>query len=108
MVGHTGNFNAAIKACEVVDTEVSKITECAINNGYDIIITSDHGNSEKMINDDGSSHTYHTKNLVPFILISDKKNIKLRNGKLGDIAPTILNLMGIEIPNEMTGKSLIN
>ena len=108
MVGHTGNFNAAIKACEVVDTEVSKITECAINNGYDIIITSDHGNSEKMINDDGSSHTYHTKNLVPFILISDKKNIKLRNGKLGDIAPTILDLMGIEIPNEMTGKSLIN
>ena len=108
MVGHTGNFNAAIKACEVVDTEVSKITEYAINNGYDIIITSDHGNSEKMINDDGSSHTYHTKNLVPFILISDKKNIKLRNGKLGDIAPTILDLMGIEIPNEMTGKSLIN
>ena len=108
MVGHTGNFNAAIKACEVVDTEVSKITDCAINNGYDIIITSDHGNSEKMINDDGSSHTYHTKNLVPFILISDKKNIKLRNGKLGDIAPTILDLMGIEIPNEMTGKSLIN
>tara|TARA_Y100000768_G_scaffold236543_1_gene178910 strand:- start:509 stop:2005 length:1497 start_codon:yes stop_codon:yes gene_type:complete len=108
MVGHTGNFNAAIKACEVVDTEVSKITECAINNGYDIIITSDHGNSEKMINDDGSSHTYHTKNLVPFILISDKKKIKLRNGKLGDIAPTILDLMGIEIPNEMTGKSLIN
>ncbi len=108
MVGHTGNFNAAIKACEVVDTEVSKITECAINNGYDIIITSDHGNSEKMINDDGSSHTYHTKNLVPFILISDKKNIKLRNGRLGDIAPTILDLMGIEIPNEMTGKSLIN
>ena len=108
MVGHTGNFTAAIKACEVVDKEVSKITDCAINNGYDIIITSDHGNSEKMINDDGSPHTYHTKNLVPFILVSDKKNIKLKNGKLGDIAPTILDIMGLEIPSEMTGKSLIS
>ena len=79
----------------------------AKNKGYDIIVTSDHGNSEKMINNDRSPHTYHTTNLVPFILISDKKNLHLNDGKLGDIAPTILDLMKIGIPKEMTGCSLL-
>jgi len=107
MVGHTGDFNAAVKACEVVDIEVSKIVDSAKKMGYTILITADHGNAEIMINPDGSPHTYHTTNLVPFILISENRNFKLQDGKLGDIAPTILDLMNIPPPLEMTGFSLV-
>jgi 2,3-bisphosphoglycerate-independent phosphoglycerate mutase len=107
MVGHTGDFNAAVKACEVVDIEVSKIVDSAKKMGYTILITADHGNAEIMINPDGSPHTYHTTNLVPFILISENRNFKLQDGKLGDIAPTILELMNIPPPLEMTGFSLV-
>ena len=107
MVGHTGDFDAAVKACEVVDIEVSKIVDSAKRMGYTILITADHGNAEIMINADGSPHTYHTTNLVPFILISENRKFKLHDGKLGDIAPTILDLMNISPPLEMTGVSLV-
>jgi len=107
MVGHTGDFDAAVKACEAVDIETSRIVENALKNNYTILVTADHGNAEKMINEDGSPHTYHTTNPVPFIVISDRKDIKLCNGKLGDIAPTILDLMNIDIPGDMTGKNII-
>ena len=107
MVGHTGDFNAAVKACEVVDIEVSKIVDSAKKMGYTILITADHGNAEIMINPDGSPHTYHTTNLVPFILISENRNFKLQDGKLGDVAPTILDLMNIDIPKSMNRTSLI-
>ena len=106
MVGHTGNFDAAVRACEVVDKEVSRIVDAATKNGYTILLTADHGNAEKMINDNGSPHTYHTTNLVPFIIISDNKFIP-KDGKLGDIAPTVLKIMGVDIPNEMSANVLI-
>ena len=106
MVGHTGDFDAAVKACEVVDMEVSKIVEAARNNGYTILLTSDHGNAELMRNKDGSPHTYHTTNLVPFIVFSEN-NYSPKDGKLGDIAPTVLKIMGIDIPNEMSGNILM-
>ena len=106
MVGHTGDFNAAVKACEIVDIEVSKIVEAARNNGYTILLTADHGNAELMRNEDGSPHTYHTTNLVPFIVFSEN-NYSPKDGKLGDIAPTVLKIMGIDIPNEMSGNILI-
>ena len=106
MVGHTGDFNAAVKACEIVDIEVSKIVEAARNNGYTILLTADHGNAELMRNEDGSPHTYHTTNLVPFIVFSEN-NYSPKDGKLGDIAPTVLKIMGIDIPNEMSGNVLI-
>ena len=107
MVGHTGNFNAAVKACEVVDKEVSKIADIAMKNGYTVLVTADHGNAEMMVNIDGSPHTYHTTNLVPFVLLSNNKEIQLKDGKLGDIAPTVLDIMNIETPQQMTGQSLI-
>ena len=106
MVGHTGDFAAAVKACEVVDKEVSRIIEAARKNGYTILLTADHGNAELMRNKDGSPHTYHTTNLVPFIIFSEN-NYSPKDGKLGDIAPTVLKIMGIDIPNEMSGKMLI-
>jgi 2,3-bisphosphoglycerate-independent phosphoglycerate mutase len=107
MVGHTGNMQAAIQACEAVDKCVEKIVTQALLHQYCTIIIADHGNCETMINADGSPNTAHTTNPVPFIVI-DNQNFKLKNGVLGDIAPTILTLMGIEIPKTMTGTSLIN
>ena len=105
MVGHTGNYDAAIKAVETVDRCLEKIVSKVNRDEYTIIITADHGNCEVMINRDGSINTQHTTNLVPFIVLD--KNIKLKDGKLGDIAITMLDIMGLEIPKEMTGKSLI-
>jgi 2,3-bisphosphoglycerate-independent phosphoglycerate mutase len=106
MVGHTGSIDATVRACEVVDREVSKIVSTAIKNDYEVLVTSDHGNADVMINKDGSPHTYHTTNLVPIVYVSDNKR-NLNDGKLGDIAPTILDIMGIGLPDEMTGKSLL-
>jgi len=106
MVGHTGNFKAAVEACESVDKSLGEIVEMATTNNYKTIIIADHGNCEKMINADGSENTSHTINPVPIIVVnSDKHNIT--NGILADIAPTILDIMGIQKPNEMNGKSLI-
>ena len=105
MVGHTGDYEAAIKAVETVDACIQKILDNISLEEYTLIITSDHGNCEVMKNKDGSINTSHTINKVPFI-ITDKK-IKLKDGKLSDIAPTILYLMNQEIPKEMTGNILI-
>lgn len=107
MVGHTGVFSAGVIACETVDQCNASVTEVALKNGYDVIIIADHGNADMMINEDGSPNTAHTTNLVPCILVSDHYKGKLQDGKLGDLAPTILQLMGIPIPAEMNGKVLI-
>jgi 2,3-bisphosphoglycerate-independent phosphoglycerate mutase len=106
MVGHTGDMSAAIKACETVDECSAKIIEKAKENKYTVLVIADHGNSDIMINKDGSPNTAHTTNLVPLILI-DEKIKKIENGVLGDIAPSILDIMNIQKPEEMTCKSLI-
>ena len=106
MVGHTGIMSAAIKACETVDNCSKEIIEKAKANDYSIMVIADHGNSDIMINDDNSPNTAHTTNPVPFIMI-DNDIKKISNGVLGDIAPTILELMNINKPQKMTGKSLI-
>jgi 2,3-bisphosphoglycerate-independent phosphoglycerate mutase len=107
MVGHTGVFEAAVKAVDTVDQCNEAVTETARKNGYSIIIIADHGNADMMINDDGTPNTAHTTNLVPCILVDDSYTGKMKDGKLGDLAPTILTLMGIAIPKEMTGTVLI-
>ncbi len=107
MVGHTGVMQAAIKACEVVDECAGKVIEAALNKDYSVIVIADHGNSDCMMNPDGSPHTAHTTVPVPFILVDKQYKGKLLEGKLGDIAPTILELMGIEKPELMTGQSLL-
>ena len=106
MVGHTGNMDAAIKACETVDKCVEDVVKTALKNDYTTIIIADHGNCETMINPDGSPNTAHTTNPVPLILV-DKDLKEIKNGILGDIAPTILKLMGIEKPEIMNQQSLI-
>jgi len=107
MVGHTGVFDAAVKACETVDQCAEAVVNAALKNGYTSLIIADHGNSDIMINDDGSPHTTHTTNLVPCILVDKNYKVPIRDGKLGDLAPTILELMGIDKPEEMTGSSLL-
>jgi 2,3-bisphosphoglycerate-independent phosphoglycerate mutase len=106
MVGHTGVMEAAIKACEAVDACVKEVVETALENNYTTIIIADHGNCETMINPDGSPNTAHTTNPVPIILV-DKDLKTIHDGVLGDIAPTILELMGIEKPAVMTQHSLL-
>ena len=106
MVGHTGIMEAAIKACEAVDECAKDVIETGLENGYSILLIADHGNCETMMNPDGSPHTAHTTNPVPFILI-DKEIKSIKSGILGDIAPTILDLMGVEQPKEMTQHSLL-
>jgi 2,3-bisphosphoglycerate-independent phosphoglycerate mutase len=107
MVGHTGVFAAVVKAVETVDACAQKVTEAALRNGYSTIIIADHGNADMMINEDGTPNTAHTTNLVPCILVDDNYKGKLKDGKLGDLAPTILTLMGITIPPQMTGDVLL-
>ncbi len=102
MVGHTGNFNATKKALKVIDNCLAKLVPFAFSNNYAVAITADHGNCEDMT---ANFSTSHTLNKVPFILISEKK-LKLKRGKLSDVAPTLLNVMGIKIPREMTGRVL--
>ena len=106
MVGHTGIMEAAIKACEAVDKCVEDVVNSALENDYTTIIIADHGNCETMINPDGTPHTAHTTNPVPLILV-DKELKSIKDGVLGDVAPTILKLMGIEKPESMTQHSLI-
>ena len=106
MVGHTGVMKAAIKACEAVDVCVKDVVTAALENDYTTILIADHGNCETMINPDGSPNTAHTTNPVPIILI-DKELKQVNDGVLGDIAPTILKLMGIKQPDAMTRHSLI-
>jgi len=106
MVGHTGVWEAAIKAAETVDECVGKIVPEALKNDYAVFLTADHGNSDYLINDDGSPNTAHSLNLVPLFLISNEYKGTLKRGKLGDLAPTILKWMGVDIPGEMTGNIL--
>lgn len=106
MVGHTGVMEAAIKACEAVDICAKDVIETGLAHGYSTLLIADHGNCETMMNPDGSPHTAHTTNPVPFILI-DEDIEAVKSGILGDIAPTILDLMGVEQPAEMTQKSLL-
>lgn len=107
MVGHTGVFSAVVKAIETVDHCLQQVVECGITGGYSFIILADHGNADYMINEDGSPNTSHTTNPVPCILI-DKEYNHIQDGKLSDIAPTILTLMGIPIPEVMKGNVLIS
>lgn len=108
MVGHTGFWAAVIKAVETVDSCVEKIVTAGLENGYTIFLTADHGNADFMINEDGSPNTAHTLNPVPFFIIDKEWKGKIEPGKLGDIAPTILTMMGVPIPKEMTGNILID
>ena len=106
MVGHTGVMSAAIKACEAVDACVKDVVTTALKNNYTTLLIADHGNCETMVNPDGSPNTAHTTNPVPVILI-DKDLKHINDGVLGDLAPTILKLIGIEQPEIMTRHSLI-
>lgn len=108
MVGHTGDFTATVKACETVDACTAKLCESLLQWDYQIIIIADHGNADYMKNDDGSANTAHSLALVPcFVLWNNINNLKLRDGSLADVAPTILDLMGITKPEEMSGTSLL-
>jgi 2,3-bisphosphoglycerate-independent phosphoglycerate mutase len=107
MVGHTGVWSAAVKAVETVDSCVEKIVTAGLANGYTIFLTADHGNSDYMINEDGSPNTAHTLNPVPFFIIDKEWNGHIKPGKLGDIAPTVLTMMNLPVPKEMTGEILI-
>lgn len=108
MVGHTGVWDAVVKAIHTVDACVAAIVPVALENGYSIFLTADHGNSDYMINEDGSPNTQHSLNPVPLFFISKDYQGSLRSGKLGDIAPSILHYMGLPIPKEMTGNVLID
>lgn len=108
MVGHTGIFSAAIKAAETVDACVEKVVTAALANGYTVFLTADHGNADYMVNEDGSPNTAHTLNLVPFFIIDKEWKGPIKPGKLGDLAPTILTMMQLPLPKEMTGNILIN
>ena len=108
MVGHTGVWEAVIKAVETVDSCVEKVVTAALQNNYTVFLTADHGNADYMINADGTPNTAHTLNLVPFFIIDTKWRGNLKPGKLGDMAPTILTLMELPIPKEMTGSILIS
>ena len=106
MVGHTGVPAAIIKACETVDSCVEKVIKIGLENNYAFVIIADHGNSDNMLNLDGSPNTAHSMNPVPCILIDDRFT-QIENGSLADVSPTILKMMGVEQPKEMTGKALV-
>lgn len=106
MVGHTGVFSAVVKAAETADSCTKAVVETGLANGYSFIIIADHGNADYMINDDGSPNTAHTTNLVPCIVIDDDVK-QVKDGKLGDIAPTILKILGVAIPEKMSGNVLV-
>jgi 2,3-bisphosphoglycerate-independent phosphoglycerate mutase len=106
MVGHTGVWDAVIKAVETVDTCVEKVVTAALNHDYTIFLTADHGNADYEINEDGSPNTQHSLNLVPFFIIDKDWKGEVKPGKLGDIAPTILTFMGLPVAKEMTGNIL--
>ena len=105
MVGHTGNFNATVKAVEAVDNNLKRIYDKCLELGYILLITADHGNCELMKDDKGNIITSHTSNKVPFIIC--KEGLSVKDGRLSDIAPTILKLMNIDKPIDMTGNELI-
>ena len=107
MVGHTGVYEAIVKAVKTIDKCVSEVVEAAKANDYEVIIIADHGNADNAENADGSPNTAHSLNPVPFVYVTENKNAKVENGILADVAPSICQIMGIEQPNEMTGRGLI-
>ena len=107
MVGHTGDLEAAKAACAAVDQGLGAVLEALQEVGGAMVVTADHGNCEMMIAEDGGAHTAHTLNPVPVILVGGPQGAALSGGRLADLAPTILQLMGIDPPPEMTGESLI-
>lgn len=107
MVGHTGDFEATVTAIEALDKCVARVISRIVEKGGQVLLTSDHGNSEKMYDPEGGAFTAHTSNRVPLAYIGGPKDVELREGKLADIAPTMLDILGIKPPEEMTGKSLI-
>ena len=107
MVGHTGVFEAAVQAIEAVDAATKVVVEAALAHDYSVNLIADHGNADKMRNPDGSPHTAHTTALVPHLIIKDGFDGPIKDGKLGDIAPTILALLDEEIPEAMTGEVLV-
>lgn len=109
MVGHTGNFDAAVKACEMLDRCLGRLRQAIEQVGGEMLITADHGNVEQMRdNATGQAHTAHTCELVPFVYVGSRKNMRIaENGVLSDVAPTLLSLMGLEQPIEMTGRPLV-
>ena len=106
MVGHTGSYEAIEKAVKAVDSCVEKVVTAAKENGYEVVMIADHGNADNAINADGTPNTAHSLNPVPVVVVSDRV-VKVENGILADVAPTVLELMGVEQPKEMTGHSLI-
>ena len=109
MVGHTGVFEAAVTACQTVDRCVGQVLRAFLDGDGIALVTADHGNAEQMLDENGAPHTAHTLNPVPLILVDDKRQkTRLRSGKLGDIAPTLLSLMGLAAPSEMTGVALLD
>jgi 2,3-bisphosphoglycerate-independent phosphoglycerate mutase len=107
MVGHTGDFDAAVAACEAVDDAARQVIEVATEHGYGASVIADHGNADKLRNPDGSPHTAHTTALVPHVIIKNNFDGPVRDGKLGDVVPTILALMEEDRPDEMTGEVLV-
>jgi len=108
MVGHTGVFSAVVKAVETVDACVNRVVTAAVNHDYTVFLTADHGNADYMVNEDGTPNTQHSLNLVPLFVIDKEWHGTVKPGKLGDLAPSILHVMGISIPKEMTGEVLVN
>jgi 2,3-bisphosphoglycerate-independent phosphoglycerate mutase len=107
MVGHTGVYSAIQTAVRAIDQCVSEVVTAARANNYDVVIIADHGNADYALNADGSENTAHSLNPVPFIWVTDRINAKVSDGILADVAPTLLTIMGLAIPTDMTGKVLI-
>lgn len=107
MVGHTGKYEAIQKAVATIDVCVGEVIRAAVKRGYESIVIADHGNADKALNEDGTPNTAHSLNPVPFIYVTPDKNAKVENGRLADVAPSILHILGMEQPSEMTGHSLI-
>lgn len=108
MVGHTGVYDAIIRAVETVDSELSRLSEGLLDKGYAMLVIADHGNADVAVNKDGSPNTAHSTNPVPVWYLTDEKEAEIRSGKLADVAPSILKIMGLKQPEEMTGKNLID
>jgi len=108
MVGHTGVYTAIETAVKTIDQCLDEVVETAKTMGYETIITADHGNADHAINADGTPNTAHSTNPVPFIYVTENKNAKVQSGVLADVAPSVLHIMGLQQPKEMTGQCLIS
>jgi len=108
MVGHTGVYEAITKAVETVDAQLKRMSEVLVQHGYEILVIADHGNADFALNPDGSPNTAHSTNPVPVWYITSDTNAKIESGKLADVAPSILSILGVPQPKEMTGQNLIH